>query len=59
MYNYNFLWFVFWLGSSHQFCTIIKVLHFHECQEIVWKIQSKNYAMTSVGVSKDPVCLVL
>jgi hypothetical protein len=51
MYGPYSFWFFIWMGSSHQFCTILKVLHFNSNPEKVWKIQSKNCAMTSVAVS--------
>jgi hypothetical protein len=52
MYGFRSLLLLFWMGSSHQFCTILKVLHFHEFPEKIWKIQNKNCAMASVGVSR-------
>jgi hypothetical protein len=52
MYHWKAILFFFWLGSSHQFCTILKALHFDNFQEKLWKVQNKNCAMGCVGVSR-------
>jgi hypothetical protein len=51
MYGPRFLLFFFWIGSSQQFCTILKILYFNDDPEMVWKVQNKYCAMASVGVS--------
>lgn len=49
MYGFRCLVFFCWMGSGHQFFTILKVLHCHEATGTLWKVQNKNCAMASVG----------
>ena len=54
MYKWKAIVFFFWIDSSHQFYTILNTLHYDKLLDKFWKIQNKNCAMGSVGVSRMP-----
>jgi hypothetical protein len=54
MYEWKAILFFFWMGSSHQFYIILKALHQGKLLDKLWRVQNKNCAMQSIGVSRMP-----